>query len=60
VADLTLLRPKVAAPDALVVAAEGGGLLDLDNWRARVWRPACEAAGVHATPYEAVTPTRAS
>lgn len=51
-ADLDLLRPKVAAPDALVVAAERGGLLDLDNWRRRVWGPACEAAGVRATPYE--------
>lgn len=35
-----------------MVAAERGGLLDLDNWRRRVWGPACEAAGVHATPYE--------
>jgi len=50
-ADLALLRPKVAAPDALVVA-EGGGLLDLDNWRRRVWAPACKAAGVRATSYE--------
>lgn len=35
------------------VAGERGGILDMHNWRTRVWKPACEAAGLPATvPYE--------
>jgi integrase len=51
-ADLDLHRPKVAASDALVCAGGRGQVLDLDNWRSRVWVPACEAAGVRAAPYD--------
>lgn len=51
-ADLDLLRPKAPAPDALVSAGKRGQVLDLDNWRTRVWAPACEAAGVRAAPYD--------
>ena len=31
---------------SLIFAAAGGGPLDLDNWRRRVWAPAIEASGV--------------
>jgi integrase len=51
-ADLDLLRPKLADARALVCPSETGGHLHLGNWRARVWRPACERAGVDATPYD--------
>lgn len=50
--DLALLRPKVADPDALVCPGRMGQPLDLRNWRRRVWQPACERAGVKATPYD--------
>jgi integrase len=51
--DLTAYRPRVVADDELVVAGERGGILDIHNWRTRVWKPACEAAGLPATvPYE--------
>lgn len=50
--DLELLRPRVAGPEALVVATGTGGVLDLHNWRERVWRPACAEAQVKASPYD--------
>jgi integrase len=50
--DLALLRPARPDPDALVIAGPRGGVLDLHNWRARVWREACDRAGVKATPYD--------
>ena len=51
-ADLDLLRPKVADPDALVVADRDGGVLDLSHWRSRVLAPAAATAGVAMTPYD--------
>jgi len=51
-ADLDLLRPKVADPDALVIHGQRDQVLDLNNWRARTWRIACETAGVRTTPYD--------
>jgi integrase len=39
-------------PARLVFTTEAGGMIDLHNWRARVWKPACEAAGVDADPYD--------
>jgi integrase len=37
----------------LVVANGRGGYLDLRTWRRRIWKPACQRAGViGATPYE--------
>ena len=50
--DLDLLRPKVAAPDALIVADRDGGVLDLSHWRGRVLGSAAKAAGVWMTPYD--------
>ena len=51
--DLELLRPHVVDPDAPVIRSrQGTGLLDLRNWRNRVWDPAVDAAGVRATPYD--------
>ena len=50
--DLERLRPAHAQPDDLVVPGARGGLLDLRNWRRRVWHPACVAAGVRAVPYD--------
>ena len=50
--DLDRHRPKVADPDALVCSGERGRVIDLNNWRRRVWIPACEAAGVRTTPYD--------
>lgn len=38
--DLTVLRPARPARDALVVANESGGYVDLHNWRRRVWKDA--------------------
>lgn len=35
-----------ADPEALVFAAPHGGVLRFDNWRRRVWRPACAAVGL--------------
>ena len=35
------------------VPAPGGGPISLDNWRARVWYPALEAAGIRKRgPYQ--------
>jgi hypothetical protein len=50
--DLDLLRPRVADPDALIVADRDGGVLDLSHWRSRVLAPAAVAAGVRMTPYD--------
>ena len=54
--DLVLLRPKVWQEDALVcpapTARAAGGDLNFRNWRRRVWQPACDRAGVRATPYD--------
>jgi integrase len=61
-----ILAPSVAAalsahirqfsdwsdPDRLVFTTEDGDMIDLDNWRRRTWRPACEAAGVDADVYD--------
>jgi len=43
--------PEVAVGDHLrdVLPAEA---LNFRNWRARVWRPACERAEVRAVPYD--------
>ncbi|HLI00659.1 MAG TPA: tyrosine-type recombinase/integrase [Acidimicrobiales bacterium] len=43
-----LLEPLAAgkAPDGLVFTSTAGGPLEYHNWRSRVWRPACEQAGV--------------
>ena len=32
--------------------SERGGFLNLNNWRARVWAPACREAIVEAVPYD--------
>jgi integrase len=50
--DLDLLRPKVVDADALVIHGERGQVLDLNNWRSRVWDVAAKAAGVKSTPYD--------
>jgi integrase len=50
--DLALLRPRRALPGDLVCAGVRGNVLNLRNWTRRVWRPACERAGVMATPYD--------
>ena len=38
------IPPRLDAP--LLFPARGGGLLNLDNWRRRIWGPAIEASGV--------------
>jgi hypothetical protein len=43
---------QIVEGDALVVASETGGFLNTNNWRNRVWNPACKRAGVKATPYD--------
>jgi integrase len=50
--DLEQLR-KVA-PNGAVLAAPNreGRPLDLRTWRRRIWKPACERAGVSLTPYD--------
>jgi integrase len=58
--DLVLLGPKVADPEALVAPSETSGFLNLNNWRNRVWLPACKEAGVRATRTTADTPSPAS
>ena len=37
--DLEALRPRVAAPDDLVFPSPTGLIIDLHNWRERVWSP---------------------
>jgi integrase len=51
-ADLEAIRPKVSAPDDLVFPSPTGLLLDLHNWRDRIFKPAARAAGVEAVPYD--------
>jgi len=50
--DLAALKPAKPARGALVVAGGSGQYLDLRNWRNRVWKPACESAGIDAAPYD--------
>lgn len=61
-----ILAPSVAAalhehgrrfsdwgdPEELLFTTEGGDMIDLDNWRRRVWGPACKAAGTDADVYD--------
>jgi integrase len=49
--DLAEYRPAKPERGALVLPNRDGGYLDLHVWRRRVWTPACEAAGVKASPY---------
>ena len=39
-------------PRSPLCPGRGGGPLDLSNWRARIWSPAAQRAGVEATPYD--------
>lgn len=50
--DLEAVRPKVHGPDDLLFPSATGRLLDLGNWRNRVWNRAAAAAGVKAAPYD--------
>jgi integrase len=45
-ADLDMLRPGDTARDDLVCPNRNGGLLDINNWRPRVWTLAERGAGV--------------
>lgn len=51
-ADLEAIRPKAGAPHDLVFPSPTGRMLDLHNWRDRVFKRAARAAGVEATPYD--------
>jgi integrase len=51
-ADLEAIRPKAGAPDDLVFPSPTGRLLDLHNWRDRVFKPAATTAGIEAVPYD--------
>ena len=42
---LAKLGATAADPDELVFPAPEGGPLRYDNWRRRIWQPACVAAG---------------
>lgn len=50
--DIAAARPATYTEDDLIAPSRAGGFLDWRNWRWRVWRPACEAAGVKAAPYD--------
>ena len=47
----TRYQPRLETP--LLFPAAKGGLINIDNWRRREWRPAIEAAGLDLalTPY---------
>jgi integrase len=49
---LDAIPPRLDGP--LVFPAPRGGLVNLDNWRRRLWAPAVEAAGIArpARPYD--------
>jgi integrase len=51
-ADLESIRPKAGSPDEWVFPSPTGLLLDLHNWRERMFKPAARTAGVEATPYD--------
>ena len=53
VAGLETLRPKVAGHPTICVPSPTARMLDLHNWRDRVWKPAVAAAEVEAVAYEA-------
>jgi integrase len=50
--DLVRLRPHVRSPGELVAPSKAGGPLDIRNWSRRVFRPACDQAGIRATAYD--------
>lgn len=50
--DLDAWRAVQGACGGLVAPSEVGGYLDLGNWRHRVFKPACAAAGIEANPYD--------
>jgi integrase len=51
--ELESLRPRRLRGDELVFATRAGRPWNLNNWRARVWQPAVERAGIApCTPYD--------
>ncbi len=50
--DLDRLRPRSYSPRDLAAPGQTGQPLDIRNWSRRVFRPACERAGVQATAYD--------